>query len=93
MHLLNESQPTGKNPIVNIVVELEGGERKPAVRAEIINSGQVSAEGITVRSTSPLLALCRKLAAAGYDPTTPLEAYRCAVPPRALDRWGRQADS
>jgi hypothetical protein len=47
-----------------------------AIRAEIINSGQCSAEGITARGSSPVLALCRKLVAAGYDPSAPLEAWR-----------------
>jgi hypothetical protein len=35
-----------------------------------------SALGVTVRSSSPVLALCRQLVDAGHDPTTPLEAYR-----------------
>jgi hypothetical protein len=50
-----------------------------AVRAEIINSGQCAAEAYTGRGASPVLALCRKLIAAGYDPATPLEAFRGAV--------------
>jgi len=35
-----------------------------------------TALGITAKSDSPVLALCRKLIAAGHDPATPLEAYR-----------------
>jgi hypothetical protein len=33
-------------------------------------------EGIEVRHGAPVLALCRALVAAGFDPGEPLEAYR-----------------
>jgi hypothetical protein len=36
---------------------------------------QASALGITAQAAAPVLALCRKLVAAGFDPNTPLEAY------------------
>jgi hypothetical protein len=32
-----------------------------------------------VNSRSPVLGMCRKLVAAGYDPATPLHAYRGAT--------------
>jgi len=32
------------------------------------------AEGFTVRAYAPVLAMCRKLIEAGYDPATPLHA-------------------
>lgn len=37
---------------------------------------EASALGITASASAPVLALCRKLVAAGFDPNTPLEAYR-----------------
>jgi hypothetical protein len=47
-----------------------------AIRAELIGSERCSAPGMTVCSSSPVLALCRQLVEAGHDPATPLEAYR-----------------
>jgi hypothetical protein len=35
-----------------------------------------SAEGITMHTASPVLALCRKLVEAGYASSMPLEAFR-----------------
>jgi hypothetical protein len=46
------------------------------VRAELTGDDTASALGITVKSGSPILALCRKLVEAGHDPNTPLEAFR-----------------
>jgi hypothetical protein len=46
------------------------------IKAEIIGSDKCTAEGFTVRSAAPVLALCRKLVDAGYDPTAELHAYR-----------------
>jgi hypothetical protein len=46
------------------------------LRAELTKSDIATAEGITVKAESPVLALCRKLIAAGYDPATPLNVYR-----------------
>jgi hypothetical protein len=47
-----------------------------AIRADLIGSDTCTAFGITSGSSSPVLALCRALIEAGYDPSTPLEAYR-----------------
>jgi hypothetical protein len=47
----------------------------PAIRAELTGN-QCSALGVTARAAAPVLALCRKLVAAGHDPALPLEAYR-----------------
>jgi hypothetical protein len=44
--------------------------------ATIIGSDTCTAEGITVRAAAPVLAMCRKLIEAGYDPALPLHAYR-----------------
>jgi len=47
-----------------------------SIRAELTEDVTCSAVGITVESSSPVLALCRKLIGLGHDPSTPLEAYR-----------------
>jgi hypothetical protein len=46
------------------------------IRAEISKSNRCDAEGYTVKTSAPVLAMCRKLVEAGYDPATPLHAYR-----------------
>jgi hypothetical protein len=46
------------------------------IRAELAGSDTCRAEGITAHSSSPVLALCRKLIEAGHDPARPLHAYR-----------------
>lgn len=46
------------------------------IRAEIIKSNQCDAEGYSVKASAPVLAMCRKLIEAGYDPDRPLHAYR-----------------
>jgi hypothetical protein len=46
------------------------------IRAELTGSDGCSALGLTINSSSPVLALCRALIEAGHDPATPLEAYR-----------------
>jgi hypothetical protein len=46
------------------------------IRAELTRSDTCTALGITAKSGSPVLALCRKLIEAGHDPSMPLEAYR-----------------
>jgi hypothetical protein len=46
------------------------------IRAELRGKDQALALGIVVVSSSPVLGLCRKLMAAGYDAQTPLEVYR-----------------
>ena len=46
------------------------------IRAQIANSDRCEADGFSVRAAAPVLAMCRKLLAAGYDPDRPLHAYR-----------------
>ena len=46
------------------------------IRAELSSDSYATALGITVKSPSPVLALCRKLIEAGHDPNAPLEACR-----------------
>jgi len=45
-------------------------------RAELCGDDVCDARGITVRSSSPVLAMCRALVESGHHPTMPLEAYR-----------------
>ena len=50
------------------------------IEAELIGSNECRARdrarGITVHSSSSVLALCRALVGAGYDPGRPLHVYR-----------------
>jgi hypothetical protein len=48
-----------------------------AILANLSSDSIATALGITVRSASPVLALCRKLIASStYASSTPLDAYR-----------------
>jgi hypothetical protein len=49
------------------------------VRAELIGDDTCVAAGQVVKATAPVLAMCRRLIAAGHDPGTPLEAWRGEV--------------
>jgi hypothetical protein len=57
---------------------------KPAgadpIEAELVGSGECRARdrarGIIVRSSSPVLAMCRALVGAGYNPARALHVYR-----------------
>jgi hypothetical protein len=49
------------------------------VRAELSGSDRCTALGVTARAYAPVIALCRKLVAAGHDSATPLDAYRGEV--------------
>jgi hypothetical protein len=46
------------------------------IRAQITGSDECAALGLVVRSSSPVLLLCRKLIAAGVDPDRQLQVYR-----------------
>ena len=47
------------------------------IRAELSSDSYATALGVTVRSPSPILALCKKLIEVStYAPETPLNAYR-----------------
>jgi hypothetical protein len=50
------------------------------IEADIVGSTECRARdrarGITVHSGSPVLAMCRALVGAGYDPHRPLHVYR-----------------
>lgn len=49
---------------------------RPPIRAELRGSDVCTALGLTVRSPSPVLSLCRRLIAAGHDPGRSLHAFR-----------------
>jgi hypothetical protein len=53
--------------------------RDGLIHAEISGDDIAAALGVTARSTSPVLALCRLLVEKGIDPATPLEAWRGSV--------------
>ena len=55
---------------------LSNASIQTTIRAELIGSDRCFALGMNVRSTAPVLALCRRLVEAGHDPATPLEAWR-----------------
>ena len=46
------------------------------IHATLTGSDRCEAEGYTARGSAPVLALCRQLCAAGFDPGRPLHAYR-----------------
>ena len=52
------------------------GETQNPIRAELFGSDQCRAEGIVARGNAPVLELCRKLIAEGYDPSALLHVYR-----------------
>jgi hypothetical protein len=54
---------------------LKPQELTTPIRATLIGCDRCEAEGRTVRAHAPVLAMCRELVAAGYDPAKPLEAY------------------
>lgn len=49
------------------------------IRAEISGSDRCDCEGFSVRNAAPVLAMCKKLIEAGFDPCRPLEAWRGAT--------------
>jgi hypothetical protein len=49
------------------------------IRAELIGNNECRAAGLMVRSTSPILAMCRRLLAAGINPDLRLDCYRGAT--------------
>ena len=62
---LNKKQ-TPDQPVAALVV----------IKAKLTGSDTVCAEAISVTSASPVLALCRKLIAYGFDPAIPIHVFR-----------------
>ena len=57
------------------------------VRGDFIGSDRCQAEGHTVRGSSPMLALCRKLVEAGlFNPFSVRISWRHALPNGTLNR-------
>jgi hypothetical protein len=50
-----------------------------AIRAELAGSSRCTAAGISTSGSTPVLALCRQLLAAGVDPDLALEVYRQGI--------------
>jgi hypothetical protein len=48
----------------------------PVIAAQLSGTDVASALGITARGHAPVLALCRKLLAAGFDPARPVLVHR-----------------
>jgi hypothetical protein len=61
------------------------------IRAELIGSNECRALGVAAKSDSPVVALCRQLIKAGYDPAIPLEAYRGDTPVLRVKSIGQGA--
>lgn len=70
-----ETGGPGQGRVV-LETNLKQNFRRAPIYAKLIGSNRCEAEGITARGSAPVLALCRKLVAAGHDPGTPLEAWR-----------------
>jgi hypothetical protein len=67
------------------------GRAAPVIRAEIVGVDECHAEGHRVRGVAPVLAVCRKLIAAGFDPGRPLHAYRGSTLCIIVNRIGTAA--
>jgi hypothetical protein len=52
---------------------------KPVIRGELTGSSTCSAAGLIATSATPVLALCRELVSAGFNPDQPLDVYRGAT--------------
>jgi Fe2+ transport system protein FeoA len=67
-------------------------EQPAPLTAELSGSDTAIACGITVRSCSPVLALCRRLIVAGMNPDAALTVHRRGlVAPVLARRQGREA--
>jgi hypothetical protein len=51
-------------------------QQAPPIRADLTGSNFCAAFGLTAKAPAPVLALCRRLLGAGYDPSRPLHAFR-----------------
>jgi hypothetical protein len=81
-HFLGDSSPA-----------LDGQQiRTQALRAELIGSDRCTAEGFSAVGSTPVLMLCRMLVNAGFDPRTPLEAWRKGTLALRVRSIGEAAD-
>jgi hypothetical protein len=75
-HRLQDDRLGGAIASANLPRQLNPQQLAAPRRATLIGSDRCEAEGHTVRAYAPVLAMCRELVAAGYDPETPFEVYR-----------------
>jgi hypothetical protein len=54
------------------------------IQARMIGANTCAALGVSVASTAPVSALCRKLVKEGYDPALPLQVWRGTKPYRLV---------
>jgi hypothetical protein len=54
----------------------QGGDHDRLIRATLTGDDCCTAGVVTLTARTPLLALCRVLLANGFDPATPLQAFR-----------------
>jgi hypothetical protein len=61
-----------------VIAEANRQERftQAPIRATLVGSNRCAAEGLSARGYAPVLELCRKLVAAGFNTACPLEAWR-----------------
>jgi hypothetical protein len=62
------------------------------IHAELIGSCTAIAAGVVAVAYAPVLELCRQLVARGFDPATPLTAYRGSMPCLVVRSFGEAAD-
>jgi len=66
--------------------------KENSIRAELSSDSYCSALGVTIRSPSPILGLCRKLVEVStYSPQTPMDVYRGTTLCISVPRIGEAA--
>jgi|SRR6516162_6256626 len=60
---------------VRAAARIGKSDRPGPIVATLVGSDTAIGAGLAAHAGAPVLALCRKLIAAGHDPATPLEAY------------------
>jgi hypothetical protein len=70
------SETDGLEQLVFLHINRQQQIPQAVIRAMLIGSNHCEAEGIIAHGYAPVLDLCRKLVAAGYNPASPLEAWR-----------------
>jgi hypothetical protein len=66
--------------------------RIQALRAELVGSDRCTVDGFSAVGAAPVLMLCRMLVDAGFDPRTPLEAWRKGTLALRVRSIGEAAD-
>jgi hypothetical protein len=68
------------------------GKQTRVLRAELFGSDRCTGEGFSAVGAAPVLMLCRKLVEAGFDPRSPLEAWRQTTLALRVRSIGEAAD-